>query len=1147
MRPRSVWPASTWIALIAGAALWAVPALGDAASVPDPVCAYRVLHSFGKPGPGSLPRATLLRGSDGALYGTAQHGGSNDFGTVFRINPDGSGFRVLVHFDRATSGAYPWAGVIQGTDGALYGTTPEGGAHGLGTVFRVKIDGTALTVLESFSGAETGSHPYGTVLQGADGALYGTTSDGGANGTGTVYKMNRDGTGFTVLMSFADATTGSYSYAELIQGPDGALYGTASSGGAAGWGTVFRLRTDGAGFAVLKHFAGGAGGASPWGAVIRASNGVLYGTTSYGGAFDNGAIYRLNSDGSGFGILNSFQYAATGQFPATALIEGAGGFLYGTTSYGGGLSAYGTAFKIGLDGALFTTLTTFQYQATSDNLSDRTGGVILGGDAMLYGTTPGDSETGAGRIYRLNVDGSGFELIFSNFSLYPDMTEGGGEPGPGVIEGHDGWLYGVAYAGGLFDSGTVFKVRTDGTGFTVLKDLYPTTGSHPSGALVQAADGTLFGTTLVGGNPGDGTIFRLETDGSGFSVVNTFRRVTTGAYPTGLTIASDGRLYGTTREGGSSNSGIVFRANIDGTGLSVLKQLGGTSGGRPLAPVVQGLDGSLYGTTTNGSNVAGTMFTLHTDGSGFATLLDRGSDKRLAQAPDGMFYATIDAGYQNSGYIYRVRPDGSGYSVLHTFPVAGEGINPAGIMLAADGRLYGTTMGGGFDDAGTLYGLNIDGSGFSSLVEFERVLQGQLPESPLIQGTDGVLYGTTARGGSAGGGTVFRYDPFVNHTPPVARCKNVTVASTSACTADVSIDDGSFDPDAGDRITMSQEPAGPYPVGDTLVTLSVTDRGCATTTCTATVTVLAGTPCDDGNACTTADHCDETGCIGGPPLNCDDGDCCTIDGCDPASGCTHAPYTVPPAIVVQPDLDGGGGSCPALWPPNHRYVDFGVADTGIEATSACGGVTYAFESCDSSQAEDQPGGADGITLRDCVYENEALHLRAERDGTCSPKGRRYTMTMIATDACGNSVTSSPFTVCVWHDKRNGPDGSGGNVYAPTPGTGDTRPGTNGTYGAACGLGCGLVCGEEGQVHDSSDDDRPSLTLTPLASGGVRLDWALPAPGDPYPPNASYEIWRRVRGETRFEKLAELPHSVNTYTDLGVIDGIDYEWSVNALY
>ncbi len=92
-----------------------------------------------------------------------------------------------------------------------------------------------------------------------------------------------------------------------------------------------------------------------------------------------------------------------------------------------------------------------------------------------------------------------------------------------------------------------------------------------------------------------------------------------------------------------------------------------------------------------------------------------------------------------------------------------------------------------------------------------------------------------------------------------------------------------------------------------------------------------------------------------------------------------------------------------------------------------------------------------------------------------------------------------------------------------------------------------MCDESGQTHDSSDDDRPNLTLTPLPGGGVRLSWSLPSPNDPYPPNANYEVWRRVRGQQRYEKLTELPHSVTTYTDAAAADGMDYEWSVNAIY
>jgi uncharacterized repeat protein (TIGR03803 family) len=1143
LRPARCCLVSTALYLVI--ALGNLPALAEPEVLPDPACAYRLLHSFGKPGPGAMPRATLLQGSDGALYGTAQHGGANDFGTVFKVKPDGTGFQVLVHFDRATNGMYPWAGVIQGSDGWIYGTAPLGGAHGMGTAFKVKIDGTGFTVLKSFSGADTGSYPYGALLQGADGALYGTASEGGTNGTGTIFKMNTDGSGFTVLKNFAEATTGAYPFSELIQAPDGTLYGTASGGGA-GFGTVFKIKIDGTGFTVVKNFQGGAGGGGPWTAVLRASNGSLYGTSG-GGLYDGGTIYRVNTDGSGFAVLAQFQYVPTGAgaYPLNALIEGPGGVLYGTTSDGG--AGYGTVFKIGLDGTGFAPVKPLLYYSPL-GATDRTGGVILGADGALYGTTP--EEVGSGSVYRVNTDGTNFVTLFTGFSLLPDISDGGGLIGAGVIQGTDGVLYGVTARGGTTDGGTVFRLRPDGTGFTVVKNLDVSTGIQPAGELIQAADGALYGTASLlpsFGSFGAGTIFRLNPDGSGFSVILSFQDITMGANPRGVIQGTDGKLYGTTGEGGLNLRGTVFRVDTDGSNFTVLKDLGSMGVSHPSVGVIQGTDGRLYGTALGSP---GAVFRLSPDGSGFSIVRQLGTSAGLTEGPNGVLYGlTAAGGSGGGGTVFRMNRDGTGYSGLHDFDFSGSGSTPSGeLVLAADGKLYGTTQSGGSDNVGTFFSLNPDGTGFTSIMSFDRALHGQGPAGRLIQGNDGLIYGTQGRGGSAGGGGVFRFDPFVNHTAPVARCKDVTIPSTSACTAAASINDGSFDPDAGDRIELSQAPAGPFPVGDTLVTLSVTDRGCATSVCTATVTVLPGTPCDDGNACTMSDQCEVSGCVGGAPLNCDDGDCCTVDSCDPGSGCEHAPNAAPPTIVVQPDLDGGGGSCPALWPPNHHYVDFGVADTGIEAVSACGGVTYAFASCGSSQAEDQPGGSDGTTVRDCVYEPGALHLRAERDGTCSPKGRSYTMTMIAIDACGNLATSSPFTACVWHDKQNAPD-SQGNIYGAAAGSGgnDPRSGTNGTYGAACGPGCGLVCGESGQTHDSSDDDRPSLALTPLTGGGVRLDWSLPAPGDPYPPNANYEVWRRVRGQTLYEKLIELPHSVTTYTDAATADGVDYEWSVNALY
>jgi len=150
---------------------------------------YQLLKSFGTPGTGGYPVAGLLQGSDGALYGTAQSGGSLGNGTVFKLNPDGTGFTVLKNFDSSTTGGYPQAGLLQGTDGALYGTASQGGSLGYGTVFKLNPDGTGFTVLKNFDNSTTGGYLHAGLLQGTDGALYGTAYQGGSSGVGTVFRL----------------------------------------------------------------------------------------------------------------------------------------------------------------------------------------------------------------------------------------------------------------------------------------------------------------------------------------------------------------------------------------------------------------------------------------------------------------------------------------------------------------------------------------------------------------------------------------------------------------------------------------------------------------------------------------------------------------------------------------------------------------------------------------------------------------------------------------------------------------------------------------------------------------------------------------------------------------------------------------------
>ncbi len=199
-----------------------------------------VLHAFAKSGTdGQIPYAGLIQGSDGNFYGTTYFGGANGLGTVFKVTPSGTE-TVLYSFAGGSDGEHPYAGVVQGSDGNFYGTTYQGGTSGFGTVFKLTPSGTE-TVLYTFAGASVdGASPEAGVIQGTDGNFYGNTLQGGASGLGTVFKLTPSGTE-TILHSFAGGSDGANPGANLLQGSDGNLYGSTGAGGTSGHGTFFKV------------------------------------------------------------------------------------------------------------------------------------------------------------------------------------------------------------------------------------------------------------------------------------------------------------------------------------------------------------------------------------------------------------------------------------------------------------------------------------------------------------------------------------------------------------------------------------------------------------------------------------------------------------------------------------------------------------------------------------------------------------------------------------------------------------------------------------------------------------------------------------------------------------------------------------------
>ncbi|MGA2369802.1 MAG: choice-of-anchor tandem repeat GloVer-containing protein, partial [Candidatus Korobacteraceae bacterium] len=381
--------------------------------------------------------------------------------------------------------------------------------------FAISSSAQTLTTIYDFCSQPNcadGGAPWGGLLEGTDGNFYGTTSDIGLAGDGTVYRLSSSGT-LTVLHTFTDGQDGARPVAGMIQASDGNFYGvTTVGGGASGCGTVYRVTHSGT-LTTLYKFAGSpSDGCQPFGPLVQASDGNLYGTTYTGGSATYGMVFKVTTGGTETNLHNFCTQSGCpdGANPQAGLVQGSDGNLYGETLYGGP-NGYGSVFKITTSGTL-TTL--FSFNAADG--SEPTGGLVQGRDGNFYGTTSQGGAAGgaAGTVFKMTPSGTLTTLY--NFCPLSNCTTSGGGPNAGLVQASDGNFYGTTVGGGAHESGTAFAI-TPGGDFTSLYSFCSlggtncTDGAYPEAGLIQASDGKLYGVTSEGGNANfAGTAFALE-------------------------------------------------------------------------------------------------------------------------------------------------------------------------------------------------------------------------------------------------------------------------------------------------------------------------------------------------------------------------------------------------------------------------------------------------------------------------------------------------------------------------------------------------------------------------------------------------------------------------------------------------------------
>ncbi|HTQ54809.1 MAG TPA: choice-of-anchor tandem repeat GloVer-containing protein [Bryobacteraceae bacterium] len=487
---------------------------------------------------GCNPRSGVTRGAAGELYGTTSVGGVFEwYGVIYKLDTDKT-YSILHNFNSQSSQRSPWAGVVLDPAGNLFGATSR-------EIYQLAANGR-YTPIHAFGDQQV----YTAPIRDSAGNLYGSTySTTTANG-GLIYKIDASNR-YSALYAFPNPRPddGDGPIGGVTGDPAGNLYGTTFTGGTVGGGTVYKLDPGGH-ETPLHSFGGGADGANPWAGVTRDTAGNLYGTAALGGSSNAGVVYKIDFAGN-YSVLYSFTNGPDGGQPYSAVSVDAAGNIYGTTSQGGAYNA-GVVFKLdpaGHESALYS------FTGGSDGGDPFDGPVILDPAGNLYGTTSLGGAANVGVIF--NLDTTGNETVMHSFTGGSD----GAYP-VALVRDSAGNLYGAAGAGGTGGAGVVFRLDAASNYSVLYSFTGGADGGSPLAGVIRDPAGNLYGTTSAGGAANLGTVFELDPTGNE-TVLYSFTGGADGGFPRAAVIRnSSGNLFGTAWQGGLRGGGVAFAIKL---------------------------------------------------------------------------------------------------------------------------------------------------------------------------------------------------------------------------------------------------------------------------------------------------------------------------------------------------------------------------------------------------------------------------------------------------------------------------------------------------------------------------------------------------------------------------------------------------------
>jgi uncharacterized repeat protein (TIGR03803 family) len=702
--------------------------------------------------------------SQGHLWGFTMRGGRDGAGVIFKTDIDGSNYSIIKEFDVMYPGENPrHMALTPSANGKLYGLTAAGGMYNHGVLFEYDPATGSYIKKADFENISRGASPIASLIEIANGKLYGMTSFGGINNGGVLFEYDPDRGSFTKKFDFSDET-GKQPSGALTLAPNGKLYGMTEQGGN-GAGTIFTFDPATDTYEKVLDLEPATTGSKPRGTLTLTSDGLFYGTTQEGGASDDGVLFSLDPATNAFQKKVDFAFTEKGSSPTGSLVEGANGKLYGM-AFDGGLHSrnpvnfYGTLFEYDPASGVLEKKIDFDFNTTGVNPY---GSLIRASNGKLYGMT---SQGGPGNDI-FEQSGTLFEYTPESglISKHQFDWDTGGLPYGAVTE-LNGKLYGMTFGGGITNKGTLFEFDLETEVYTKKIDLgFAPEGAFPIGGLTLV-DGKLFGHTTAGGSSSEGTIFACDTATGEFTKQYEFSMLLDEmTSPAGkMVLAPNGKLYGVTTRSPHDGTGALFE--FDPASGAVTKKQEFES--NPVWNMTLAANGKLYGLTRyDGADQSGRIFEYDPAQDKFTYVVDftasvTGGDPAGAFTEVGgkLYGITVRGGANNFGTIYAYDLASQKIEVqYHLVRLNNASQQFYSLTPAPDGKLYGMARAWLDTRLAIIFQFDPAAHTFSVVHEFTRPNGGLPNGGDLTLSPDGALYGVTGYGGANGTGVLFRFNP----------------------------------------------------------------------------------------------------------------------------------------------------------------------------------------------------------------------------------------------------------------------------------------------------------------------------------------------------------------------------------------------------